>query len=163
MVTENQTWHAHWNNAGHIIDRWPEHRRDLHAMYCELTEITDFSEAGSNHSEELKLFCEMMVDYASAGHFEIFDYLNQEGTLFKDKSGLKKGNKIIEKIQPSTELILDFNEKYLITDDLESLVIDLASIGETLAKRFDQEDTLIDVLHSSHVGKLLNEPQTDTI
>ncbi|MBT5004076.1 MAG: Rsd/AlgQ family anti-sigma factor [Porticoccaceae bacterium] len=163
MVTENQTLQAHWNNTGDIIDRWLEDRRELLAMYCELTEITDFSEAGSNHSEELKLFCEMMVDYASAGHFEIFDYLNQEGTLFKDKSGLKKGNKLIEKIQPSTELILDFNEKYLITDDLESLVIDLASVGETLAKRFDQEDTLIDVLHSSHVGKLLNEPQTDTI
>ncbi len=163
MVTENQTLQAHWNNAGDIIDRWLEDRRELLAMYCELTEITDFSEAGSNHSEELKLFCEMMVDYASAGHFEIFDYLNQEGTLFKDKSGLKKGNKIIEKIQPSTELILDFNEKYLITDDLESLVIDLASIGGTLAKRFEQEYSLIDVLHSTHVGKLLNEPQTDTI
>jgi regulator of sigma D len=104
-----------------------------------------------------------MVDYASAGHFEIFDYLNQEGALFKDKAGLKKGSELIEKIQPSTELILDFNEKYLITDDLDSLIIDLATIGETLAKRFDREDSLIDVLHSAHVGKLLNEPQSDIV
>ena len=95
------------------------------------------------------------------GHFEIFDYLNQEGALFEDEAGLRKGEELIDKIQPSTELILDFNEKYLITDDLDSLIIDLATIGETLAKRFDQEDTLIDVLHSAHVGKLLDESQPD--
>ena len=161
MVTENLTLQTHWNNAGEVIDRWLENRRELLAMYCELTEITDFSEVDNRHSEELKLFCEMIVDYASAGHFEIFDYLNQEGALFEDQSGLEKGSELIQKIQPSTELILDFNEKYLITDDLDSLVIDLASIGETLAKRFDQEDTLIDVLHSAHVGKLLTEPQPE--
>ncbi|MDE0747383.1 MAG: Rsd/AlgQ family anti-sigma factor [Porticoccaceae bacterium] len=161
MVTENLTLQTHWNNAGEVIDRWLEDRRELLAMYCELTEVTDLTETDNHLSEELKLFCEMMVDYASAGHFEIFDYLNQEGALFEDQAGLKKGSELIEKIQPSTELILDFNEKYLITDDLDSLIIDLATIGETLAKRFDREDTLIDVLHSAHVGKLLNEPQPD--
>ena len=43
MVTENLTLQTSWNNAGEVIDRWLEDRRELLAMYCELTEITDFT------------------------------------------------------------------------------------------------------------------------
>ena len=52
---------------------------------------------------------------------------------------------------------LDFNDKYLSSQDLDALIIDLASLGEAFAKRFALEDNLIDVLHSSHVSKLLEE------
>lgn len=55
--------------------------------------------------------------------------------------------------------MLDFNDKYLSSNDLDALIIDLAGLGETLAQRFALEDNLIDVLHSSHVTKLLGEPE----
>ena len=98
-----------------------------------------------------------MVDYVSAGHFEIFDQLHKEGQLFEDSPGLDKEPNILEKIQSTTEYVLDFNDKYLSSNDLDALIIDLAGLGETLAQRFALEDNLIDVLHSSHVSKLLEE------
>ena len=152
----NQKLHSHWSNVSKIIERWLEERRELLAKYCDLTEIIDISD---DSIEQIQEFCEFMVDYVSVGHFEIFDQLHQEGQLFEDVSGLDKEPNLLEKIQITTEHVLDFNDKYLSSQDLDALIIDLASLGEAFAKRFALEDNLIDVLHSSHVSKLLKETE----
>ena len=159
MVKDNQKLQSHWSNVSQSIERWLEERRELLAKYCELTEIIDVDENATTHAEQLEVFCELMVDYVSVGHFEIFDQLHKEGQLFEDSSGLDKESNLLEKIQSTTEYVLDFNDKYLSSNDVDALIIDLASLGETLAQRFALEDTLIDVLHSSHVTKLLREPK----
>ena len=159
MVKDNQNLQSHWSNVSQSIERWLEERRELLAKYCELTEIIDVDENAIAHAEQLEVFCELMVDYVSVGHFEIFDQLHKEGQLFEDSSGLDKEPNLLEKIQSTTEYVLDFNDKYLSSNDVDALIIDLASFGETLAQRFALEDTLIDVLHSSHVTKLLREPK----
>ena len=159
MVKDNQNLQSHWSNVSQSIERWLEERRELLAKYCELTEIIDVDENATTHAEQLEVFCELMVDYVSVGHFEIFDQLHKEGQLFEDSSGLDKEPNLLEKIQSTTEYVLDFNDKYLSSNDVDALIIDLASLGETLAQRFALEDTLIDVLHSSHVTKLLREPK----
>jgi regulator of sigma D len=159
MVKDNQKLQSHWSNVSQSIERWLEERRELLAKYCELTEIIDVDENAIAHAEQLEVFCELMVDYVSVGHFEIFDQLHKEGQLFEDSSGLDKESNLLEKIQSTTEYVLDFNDKYLSSNDVDALIIDLASLGETLAQRFALEDTLIDVLHSSHVTKLLREPK----
>jgi regulator of sigma D len=159
MVKDNQNLQSHWSNVSQSIERWLEERRELLAKYCELTEIIDVDENAIAHAEQLEVFCELMVDYVSVGHFEIFDQLHKEGQLFEDSSGLDKEPNLLEKIQSTTEYVLDFNDKYLSSNDVDALIIDLASLGETLAQRFALEDTLIDVLHSSHVTKLLREPK----
>jgi regulator of sigma D len=55
----------------------------------------------------------------------------------------------------TTEIILDFNDKYISTDDLEALIIDLASLGKTFVRRFAEEDKLVDLLHSANVSHLI--------
>jgi regulator of sigma D len=157
MVKDNQKLHSHWSNVSKIIERWLEERRELLAKYCDLTETIDISDNAVQHIEQIQEFCELMVDYVSAGHFEIFDQLHQEGQLFEDASGLDKEPNLLKKIQITTEHVLEFNDKYLSSHDLNALIIDLASLGEAFAKRFALEDSLIDVLHSSHVSKLLEE------
>ena len=159
MVKDNQNLQSHWSNVSQSIERWLEERRELLAKYCDLTEIIDVDEGAIAHTKQLEVFCELMVDYVSVGHFEIFDQLHKEGQLFEDSSGLDKEPNLLEKIQSTTEYVLDFNDKYLSSNDVDALIIDLASLGETLAQRFALEDTLIDVLHSSHVTKLLREPK----
>jgi regulator of sigma D len=159
MVKDNQKLQSHWGNVSQSIERWLEERRELLAKYCDLTEIIDVDDTAITHTEQLEVFCELMVDYVSAGHFEIFDQLHKEGQLFEDSPGLEKEPNILEKIQSTTEYVLDFNDKYLSSNDLDALIIDLAGLGETLAQRFALEDNLIDVLHSSHVTKLLGEPE----
>lgn len=159
MVKDNQKLQSHWSNVSKIIERWLEERRELLAKYCDLTEVIDVSDNAVKHVEELQEFCELMVDYISVGHFEIFDQLHKEGQLFEDASGLDKEPNLLEKIQTTTEYILDFNDKYLSSHDLDARIIDLASLGEIFAQRFGLEDQLIDVLHSSHVGTLLGEKE----
>ena len=159
MVKDNQKLQSHWSNVSKIIERWLVERRELLAKYCDLTEVIDVSDNAVKHVEELQEFCELMVDYISVGHFEIFDQLHKEGQLFEDASGLDKEPNLLEKIQTTTEYILDFNDKYLSSHDLDARIIDLASLGEIFAQRFGLEDKLIDVLHSSHVGTLLGEKE----
>ena len=159
MVKDNQKLHSHWSNVSKIIERWLEERRELLAKYCDLTEIIDISDDAIQHIEQIQEFCELMVDYVSVGHFEIFYQLHQEGQLFLFFSGLDKEPNLLEKIQITTDHVLDFNDKYLSSHDLDALIIDLASLGEAFAKRFALEDNLIDVLHSSHVSKLLEETE----
>ena len=49
---------------------------------------------------------------------------------------------------------MDFNDKYLETDDLDTLATDLSVIGEALEQRFESEDKMIEVLHNGHLEQL---------
>jgi len=96
-----------------------------------------------------------LVDYVSEGHFEIFEQLLNEGYLFSDSKGLAIGEELLLRIHSLTERVLDFNDKYLATDDLTALATDLSFIGETLAQRFEIEDKMVDILHNAHYQKAL--------
>lgn len=155
MSKDGQTLEQHWGNVTEILDRWLIERRELLVKYSELGEIKTFDGANSDHGLKLQEFCQLLVDYVSTGHFEIFEQLAGEGKAFSDRDGLKQGADLMEMIQPSTELILDFNDKYLATDDLVALSQDLSNIGEALAQRFESEDALIAVLHDAHLEQLI--------
>ena len=155
MSTDGQTLEQHWGNVTEILDRWLIERRELLVKYGELGEIKTFDGANVSHGSKLQAFCQLLVDYVSTGHFEIFEQLAGEGKAFSDRDGLQEGADLMEKIQPSTELILDFNDKYLATDDLEAVSQDLSNIGEALAQRFESEDTMIAVLHDAHLEQLI--------
>ena len=146
-----------------MIERWIEERRELLVKYCELTEVTDFSDPENNYDAELQQFCEIMVDYVSVGHFEVFEQITKEAEIFGNDQGLDKSPELIEKIQTTTELILDFNDKYITAKDLDALIIDLAALGETFVQRFADEDVLIDMLHSTNVSKLIGETEPNSI
>ena len=154
MLKDLQALKLHWGGVSDIVDRWLEARRELLVKYCDLIEIHDFDSANKNHGEKLKDFCEVMVDYVSVGHFEVYEELVKEAQAFSDKDGLRVGADLMDKIQPSTEAVLDFNDKYLATDDLDSLSVDLSTVGESLEMRFECEDKMIEVLHSAHLFEL---------
>ena len=54
-------------------------------------------------------------------------------------------------------MILDFNDKYLETDDLKTLTTDLSQLGESLEARLAAEDQMIAVLHTAHSEKVMNK------
>jgi len=160
---DNETLQGHWNRVSKMIERWIEERRELLVKYCELTEVTDFSDPENNYDADLQQFCEIMVDYVSVGHFEVFEQITKEAEIFGNDQGLDKSPELIEKIQTTTELILDFNDKYITAKDLDALIIDLAALGETFVQRFADEDALIDILHSTNVSKLIGETEPNSI
>jgi regulator of sigma D len=158
MSKDGQALRQHWGNVTDILERWLIERRELLVKYGELGEIKVFDGANGIHGTMLQEFCQLLVDYVSTGHFEIFEQLAGEGKAFSDKDGLQEGADLMDKIQPSTELILDFNDKYLATDDLEALTQDLSNVGEALAQRFESEDKMIAVLHDAHLEQLIQSP-----
>ena len=143
-----------WGGVSEIIDRWLEQRRLMLVKYCDLSTVTSFDGKNQEHGKKLQHFCQLLVDYVSAGHFEVYHQLAEEGRAFRDREGLKLGAQMLEAIQTSTDLVLDFNDKYLETDDLQSLATDLSELGETLARRFELEDNMIEVLHTTHINQL---------
>ena len=72
MLKDLQTLKLHWGGVSDIVDRWLDERRELLVKYCDLIEVHDFDSANKNHGEKLKDFCEVMVDYVSVGHFEVY-------------------------------------------------------------------------------------------
>ena len=144
-----------WPWAHERIKHWLEARRELLVTFCQLTSIKDFHDDDLTQGKQLQMFCQQLVDYISEGHFEIFEQLINEGHLFNDAKAIALGKKLLPAIYALTDLILDFNDKYLATDDLSSLATDLSVLGENLAQRFEIEDRMVNILHSAHYQQVL--------
>lgn len=148
MLEHCTTAKERWGGVNAIIDRWLQERQDMLVQYCNLSaQPAADSEA---RGTLLRKLCEILVDYTSAGHFEVYDQLAREGREFGDDEGLKEAAQLFATVDATTEVILDFNDKYLETDDLSSLAQDLSHLGESLEARFSAEDRMIAVLHTAH-------------
>ena len=139
-----------WGGVSVIIDRWLEERQQLLVQYCALSGIDKAVISDDMRAEKLRNFCQILVDYLSAGHFEIYDQLIKEGREFDDAEALQEARKLYAKVDTTTEKLLDFNDKYLETDDLTSIAVDLSDLGEVMEVRFTAEDRMIPVLLTSH-------------
>ena len=150
MLENCQSAKERWGGVNEIVDRWLHERQQLLVSYCDLSNTKAFDEENITHQNQLKTLCQILVDYVSAGHFEVYDQLIKEGKDFDDKEGLKEAAALYQIIDNTTEALLDFNDKYQETDDLTELVGDLSSMGQSLEPRFSAEDQMIEVLHNSH-------------
>ena len=139
-----------WGGVSEIVDRWLEERQQMLVQYCDLSAMDNTSDNDALRGQKLSELCQILVDYVSAGHFEIYDQLIKEGREFEDQEALQEAGKLYALVDKTTEKLLDFNDKYLETDDLGSLTEDLSILGETLETRFAAEDRMISVLHMSH-------------
>lgn len=139
-----------WGGVSEIIDRWLQDRQDMLVQYCDLSNLNSADATEAHTGAKLSNLCQILVDYVSAGHFEIYDQLMKEGREFEDNEALQEAGNLFATIDKTTEKVLDFNDKYLETDDLSSLSADLSTLGEMLEVRFTAEDRMIEVLHTSH-------------
>jgi regulator of sigma D len=60
-----------WGGVSNIIDRWLQERQLLLVSYCSLAEIPSTTPS----PEQITEVCQLLVDYVSAGHFEVYDQL----------------------------------------------------------------------------------------
>ncbi len=149
MLDNCESARERWGGVSDIIDRWLQERQELLVLFCKLSSRKP-GEFDADAEQDLRRCCQVLVDYVSAGHFEIYEQLVKEGREFDDTEGLAKAKIQYKQIDSTTEQILDFNDKYQETDDLNSLVQDLSNLGEALATRFEAEDIMISVLHTAH-------------
>jgi len=156
MLENCQNARERWGGVSDLIDRWLKERQKLLVHYCALSGETDRTQADALRPKFIRL-CELLVDYVSVGHFEIYEQLIQEARDFND-GGLELAAKVYPEIEKTTEVALNFNDQFddqpLAEQDLEARFDELSKLGEVLESRFELEDVLIDQLHNAHASKL---------
>lgn len=149
MLENCKSAQERWGGVSDIIDKWLAERQVMLVDYCGLSDdVEEMDDASCGI--RLRKLCQVLVDYVSAGHFEIYEQLLKEGKEFNDLEGLKAAEAFYKVIHSTTEYVLDFNDKYQEIDDLDAIETDLSRLGEVLATRFESEDKMIEVLHYSH-------------
>ena len=131
------------------IEKLVEHRTQMLALYGELAAHRPYTE--SQQSEYIinliQRFCQALIDYTADAHFRLYRFIDNNKE--RRASVVDLAQNVYPYIESSTQLILDFNDKYDSDEhckDLGSLEHDLSVLGEKLADRIEQEDRLVDVL-----------------
>lgn len=151
MLDNCRTAKERWGGVNDLIDRWLKERQDLIIRLCELTDWKEFSDV-EGMVKRLTEFCQVLLDYVSAGHFEIYEQLLAEAKA-ANESSVELVNRLYPKIQLTTEAALDFNDRFDETpedaEDLKLLMPELSALAEKLEERFEMEDLLIEMLHKA--------------
>ena len=155
MLTQLEEAQQQWGGANHVIDNWRRERQAVLVAYCELAGLPPYTQSDSSlpQAVDIKRFCQILLDYISAGHFEIFDTIVANCKENGPQSAAQ-AQEIYPKINKSTDIALQFNDKYAELDEFKSLDcfdVSLANLGQFLEERFALEDQLIEILHKDHI------------
>ena len=156
MLTRVEKAQQKWGGSHKVIDKWLNERQELIVLYCKIAGFTPYEKQDQALPEPklIESFCQLLMDYLSAGHFEVYDDIAKAC----EKKGLQSqelANSIYPRISSTTDVALDFNDKYAEVDKedlLKDFDNDLSVIGEALEARFALEDELIDNLFSNHTN-----------
>jgi len=155
MLENCESAKQRWGGVNDLIDKWLKERQALIVKLCDLS--VNQGSSNENTVERFQSFCQILVDYVSVGHFEVYEQLLNEAAEFDD-GGTELANKIIPKIQASTEVALNFNDRFdnihKVDDGVEGLILELENLGRTLEERFELEDVLIEALHKAHADSV---------
>ncbi|MBN7798254.1 sigma D regulator [Parahaliea mediterranea] len=140
-----------------LITEWLKERRALLTTYTAMAVDVDHGPSPDSQHRRQQALCELLVDYVSAGHFEVFHQLIEEAECFADGSNALAAG-LMPAIGDTTEFILAYEEKYTgSAGNGDKLSRDLSALGEILETRFELEDRLIAGLHGSH-RRLMEAP-----
>ena len=135
-----------------VVEKLLTERKVMLALYCRMAGIEPYSTDDDKNSESdqkmLQEFCQVLIDYIAAGHFSLYERIinGQE----RRRSVADEAKKLYPRIAESTQIAVDFNDKYDCEDycDItEDFTSDLSYLGEQLAGRIELEDQLIDILN----------------
>ena len=125
-----------------VIDKLLRERRELLALLFDSSSADPV--ASVVERERLREFCQILVDYMAAGHFGLYHRITAGRE--RRQSVVRIAETLYPRIAETTEVAVDFNDKYAIADNdtiAASLAADLSLLGEYLATRIDLEDRII--------------------
>jgi len=127
-------------------------RQEVVVSYCQLAGVSSFAardvERHTIEADQLRSFCQIMVDYTAMGHFEVYQ------RIIEGKERRRVVKEVAAEVYPAiaetTDYLVDFNDKYDdfegTGDDVEMLASDLSRLGEIIAIRGDLEDQILAAL-----------------
>lgn len=153
MVNFSKKTKEGWNLVEEMVRRWMQQRVQLTKDFEGIVTPRASEEPANELSLRINKFCQTLVDYVSAGHFEVYNELITEAREFNDGS-LTTGIDLYRAIEQSTDLALEFNDKYESEKHcsklLSGLARDMVELGNVLNLRFELEDKLIGTVHDCH-------------
>ncbi|QDF76686.1 Rsd/AlgQ family anti-sigma factor [Shewanella marisflavi] len=154
MLKQLERAEQKWGGANKLIDQWLNHRRKLLINYCQIAGLPPYEAMDKSLPafNSVKEFCDLLVDYVSEGHFEVYDRV-MTACEKNGESSHSLAQTIVPKISETTDLALDFNDKYTSASDdkiLYQLDKDLSSLGDAMETRFQLEDQLLEALHAKY-------------
>lgn len=132
------------------VNNWLSERNQLLIQYFRLSGKRDTSYLPD--SDQLNQFCGLLIDYVSAGHFEVYEQL-VVACETNGPNSIQLLEKLYPEISETTDIVVNFNDKYSEFSEesiLHHLDSDLSLLGEAIAKRVELEDNLIDTLRTKH-------------
>jgi len=138
MLFEKHGSSTPWYATDTIIDSWLQERQHLLGLLYRILQIPPFEDDNNQDlliKELLPEFCQILVDYMSAGHFKVFEKIAATTTI---------NQKLIINILRTTIPAIEFSYLYATgTQPLTTLKDDLDKLAKQIAKRLDWEDKLI--------------------
>lgn len=137
------------SRSQHMIRELIHTRTEMLALYSKLAACKPY-DGDDDTIELLQEFCEILVDYTAAAHFQLYRYIEEK--LEKRKTVLQLAEQIYPRIIETTRIIVDFNDRYENIqpgEHMNGLENDLSILGEALAERIELEDQLVEVLSTS--------------
>lgn len=126
-----------------MIEDMLDERKEMLVLFWDLSGVGDKVHTTSVR-ETLDEFLGLLVDYIAAGHFGLYERIS-EGKE-RRKAVMDVARDIYPRIAESTDVAVDFSEKYEKADErllIQSLAKDLSRLGEEIAARIELEDRLI--------------------
>ncbi len=160
MLDNCQSKEERWNGVQELVDRWLAERQELVVLLFSLSESSDFKSDCHKSISQLRQFSQVLLDYTSAGHFEVYNQLVREAEEYLDGSECLL-TKLFPQLKATTDVALAFNDTYDTDEHCERalgrLKEELSLLGENLTLRFALEDQLIQRLHQSHKPELMED------
>jgi len=124
-------------------------RSETLSFYADLASHRPYHE-NEQFPEELKKFCQALIDYTASAHFQLYKHLDENKE--RRQPVMNVANDVYAHISKTTDLILTFNDRYGdgadIAEHMTHIEHDLSSLGEALADRILYEDMVIDAMLS---------------
>nr|WP_318385160.1 sigma D regulator [uncultured Enterobacter sp.] len=145
MLNQLESLTLRVGGSNKLVDHWLHVRKHLLVTYYNLVGMKPGKESFSELDEKaLDDFCHSLVDYLSAGHFNIYERIIRE---MEGTSPLLAATQLYPLLEANTQQIMDFYDSSLenAIDDENCIAFQqaLSGIGEALAQRFTLEDKLI--------------------
>jgi regulator of sigma D len=148
LVERAKNSEAQWSGKFDVVDRWLEERTEL---LVRLKNIVSPSKTLPSN-EDLQAFCQVLMDYLSAGHFEVYGEIVRQCEKNGPES-LTIAEQLYPQITDTTDVCVSFNDKFTDSDHDEfwqDFDKHLSKLAEVLAERIELEDKLIQQLHEKH-------------
>jgi regulator of sigma D len=150
MATQPHAALQQWQRIELLVQQWLGERQQLLRMLFSLRNLSRSDRQRNPLPQRVQQFCELLVDYISAGYFEIYRELAREAR-YTQREQPEMVASIMRRLEESTDAALAFNDDFDSVEHILALQTRLPQrLNELLVKleeRFALEDQLIVSIH----------------